>query len=93
MSDMPDDVAPAQLALYGADWCPDCRRSKRLLDRLGVPYAYHDVEADPDALARAEQISGRMSIPVIVFPDGHHVVEPSDPDLRADLEAAGLLPA
>jgi hypothetical protein len=35
---------------------------------------------------------GKQSIPVIVFPDGHHLTEPSDPALRAELEAAGLLP-
>ena len=35
---------------------------------------------------------GRQSIPVVVFPDGHHLTEPSDPALRTDLEAAGLLP-
>ena len=35
---------------------------------------------------------GRQSIPVVVFPDGHHLTEPSDPALRTDLEAAGLIP-
>ena len=82
----------ADLTLYSADWCPDCRRSKRLLDRLDVPYALRDVEHDPAAAEEAVRISGRQSIPVIVFPDGHHLVEPSDPQLRADLEAAGLIP-
>jgi glutaredoxin-like protein len=82
----------ADLTLYSADWCPDCRRSKRLLDRLAVPYSVRDVEHDPAAADEAVQISGRQSIPVIVFPDGHHLVEPSDPQLRADLEAAGLIP-
>lgn len=81
------------LTLYSADWCPDCRRSKRLLDRLSVPYTIRDVEHDPSAADEAVRISGRQSIPVIVFPDGHHLVEPSDPQLRADLEAAGLIPA
>ncbi|HEX6886963.1 MAG TPA: glutaredoxin family protein [Candidatus Nanopelagicales bacterium] len=80
------------LTLYGADWCPDCRRSKRLLDKLGVTYDYRDVETDAVALAEAESISGRQSIPVILFPGGHHVVEPSDKQLQADLATAGLLP-
>ena len=91
MSAMPDATPPSSLTLYGADWCPDCRRSKRLLDRLAVPYDYRDVELDEEAIAQAVAISGRQSIPVIVFPDGHHLVEPSDPQLRADLEAAGLI--
>ncbi len=83
----------ADLIVYGADWCPDCRRSKRLLDRLEVPYTYLDVDADADAMAAMKaRNDGRQSIPVVVFPDGHHLTEPSDPRLRADLETAGLLP-
>lgn len=81
----------AELTIYSADWCPDCRRSKRLLDRLGVDYVLRDVEADEAAAAEAVQVSGRHSIPVVVFPDGHHLVEPADRDLEADLRAAGLL--
>lgn len=82
----------AELTVYGADWCPDCRRSKRLLDRLEVPYTYLDVDADPEAMtAMKSRNGGRQSIPVVVFADGHHLTEPSDPALRAELEAAGLL--
>jgi mycoredoxin len=84
----------AELTVYGGDWCPDCRRSKRLLDRLGVPYTYLDVDADDQAMAAMTAMNGgRQSIPVVMFPDGHFLVEPSDPDLRADVEAAGLLPS
>lgn len=80
------------LTLYGADWCPDCRRSKRLLDRLGIAYAWRDTEHDEDALADLLALNGgRRSIPVIVFPDGHRLTEPSDPKLRSELVAAGLL--
>ncbi len=83
----------ADLTVYGADWCPDCRRSKRLLDRLQVPYTYVDVDADPEALEMMKSLNGgRQSIPVVVFPDGHHLTEPSDPALAAGLGAAGLLP-
>lgn len=82
----------ADLTVYGAEWCPDCRRSKRLLDRHEVPYTYLDVDADAQALAAMLELNdGRQSIPVIVFPDGHHLTEPSDPALRADLQAAGLI--
>jgi mycoredoxin len=80
----------ADVTVFGADWCPDCRRSKRLLDRLGVAYLYRDLDAEPGAAGEAQEISGRQSIPVIVLPDGSHLVEPSDPDLRARLVAAGL---
>ena len=80
------------LTIFGADWCPDCRRSKRLLDRLGVPYTWRDTEHDEDALSELLDFTGgRQSIPVIVFPDGHHVTEPSDPALRRELVQAQLL--
>ncbi len=83
----------SDLTVYGADWCPDCRRSKKLLDRLGVAYTYVDVDEDAAALATMKSLNGgRQSIPVVVFPDGHHLTEPSDPALTADLESAGLLP-
>lgn len=74
-----------RIVMFGADWCSDCRRSKALLDREGVDYEYIDVEADPTAADRARAISGRTNIPVVVFPDGTHLVEPSDAELSARL--------
>jgi len=73
--------------MYGADWCRDCRRSKSVLDADGVPYEYIDVEALPDAAAEAQRISGRLNIPVVVFPDGSHLVEPTDAALRERVAA------
>ena len=71
--------------MFGADWCSDCRRSKKLLDGLGVDYDYVDVEVVVDGADRAKAISGRTQIPVIVFPDGTHLVEPTDAELSAKL--------
>lgn len=75
--------------MYGAEWCGDCRRSKKLLDELGVDYEYVDLEADVAAADIARGISGRTNIPVIAFPDGTHVVEPSNDELREKLAALG----
>ncbi|MBD4566801.1 NrdH-redoxin, partial [Xanthomonas citri pv. citri] len=69
--------APA-LTVYGADWCRDCLRTKRQLDELGVAYDYVDLVADPAQADAAERISGRTNIPVVVFPDGEHQVEPTN---------------
>lgn len=76
-----------KITMYGAEWCGDCRRSKKLLDDMGADYEYVDLEADADAADRARAISGRTNIPVIVFADGSHFVEPSDAELRAKVEA------
>jgi glutaredoxin-like protein len=77
--------------MFGADWCRDCRRTKAQLDRLGVPYEYVDLEAEPTAADVAREISGRTSIPVVVYPDASHHVEPSDADVEAKLRELALV--
>ncbi len=79
------------IRMYGADWCGDCRRSKRLLDELGVGYEWIDVEADPGARTRMREINGgRNVIPTIVLPDGSFLTEPSNEELARTLQTAGL---
>jgi len=81
-----------EITMYSADWCGDCRRSKRLLDSLNVEYTIIDVEADPSAAAKVVEINGgAQSIPVIVFSDGTHLTEPSDMALTAKLEALSII--
>lgn len=82
----------SNITMYSADWCGDCRRSKRLMDSLNVEYTIIDVEADPTASDKVIEINGgQRSIPVIVFPDGTHLTEPSDNDLKAKLEALNII--
>jgi mycoredoxin len=81
----------SKVTMFGADWCSDCRRSKALLDKLAVDYDYVDVEESAEAADRALAISGRTSIPVILFPDAEFQVEPSDADLTSKLEAIGAV--
>ena len=81
-----------EITMYSADWCGDCRRSKRLLDSLDVKYNLIDVEADASASDKVIEINGgQRSIPVILFPDGTHLTEPSDNDLKAKLEALKII--
>lgn len=78
--------------MYFADWCGDCRRSKRLMDELNVVYTLIDIEADSAAADKVIEINGGMrSIPVIVFADGTHLTEPSDIDLKAKLTSLGII--
>jgi glutaredoxin len=81
----------AEVTFYGADWCGDCRRSKALLNAVGVEYELKDVEQSAEFTEEAKTISGRTNIPVIVFADGKHLVEPSDPELHAELKLRGLV--
>jgi mycoredoxin len=80
------------ITMYSADWCGDCRRSKRLLNELNVPYTIIDVDADESAAEKVIEINGGMrSIPVIVFDDGTHLTEPSDAALKEKLQSLGVI--
>lgn len=81
----------AEVTYYGAEWCSDCRRSKALLNKEGVAFEEKNVELSAELANEAETIAGRKNIPVIVFADGEHLVEPSDADLKAALSARGLI--
>ena len=82
----------SSITMYSADWCGDCRRSKRLLDSLNVKYNLIDIETDEVASAKVIEINGGMrSIPVIVFADGTHLTEPSDNALKAKLKEMAII--
>jgi mycoredoxin len=85
------DTATSGIQMYGAMWCGDCIRTKAQLDRLGVEYTFLDIEHDDALRDAAVTISGRQSIPVVVLPDGTHLVEPSSPELEARLRDLGIL--
>ena len=80
-----------KVVLYGAEWCGDCRRSKRFLEQNKVSYTYIDVENDEKGKEKAIEICGKQSIPVITFSDGTFLVEPSDLDLKKKLEEISVL--
>jgi len=82
----------SEITMYGAEWCGDCRRSKKFLDANNVKYNYIDVEADVTASEKVIEINGGMrSIPVILFSDGTNLTEPSDAALKEKLEALKVL--
>ena len=82
----------SKIIMYSADWCGDCRRSKRLLDSLNVKYNLIDIEADSAAAEKVIEINGGMrSIPVIVFADGTHLTEPSDIALKTKLMELAII--
>ena len=67
------------IKVYGAGWCPDCRRAKRFLGDQRIPFEWHDIEVDPDGVRTVqERNDGNDIIPTIIFPDGSHLSEPSN---------------
>ncbi|MGD0832923.1 MAG: FAD-dependent oxidoreductase [Candidatus Dormibacteria bacterium] len=76
----------SEIRLYGAPWCPDCKRSKRFLAEHRVPYQFIDIDDDAEGLRFVEELQkGGRTIPTIVFPEGDHLLEPSDGDLARRL--------
>jgi len=77
-----------EIRVYSTKYCPDCRRAKKILNRRGVPYTDIDVGKDAEGLAYIEQVNdGKRIVPTIVFPDGDILVEPSNQELDAKLDA------
>jgi thioredoxin reductase (NADPH) len=73
-----DDV----IRVYGASWCPDCRRAKRFLGDQRISFEWHDIEVDPEGVRIVrERNDGNNIIPTIVFPDDSHLSEPSNEEL------------
>jgi mycoredoxin len=70
---------------YGAAWCGDCVRARALLEHYGVDFTYHDVDASEADKAKAIELSGRPNIPVLLFPDGSVLTEPSNPLFNSKL--------
>ena len=80
----------SETIIFGADWCGDCRRAKLVFDRADAPYRYIDLVEDPEAAEVARDISGRTNIPVILYSDGSHQVEPSNAEMQRKIEELGL---
>ncbi|MCY3569649.1 MAG: FAD-dependent oxidoreductase [Chloroflexi bacterium] len=76
----------AELKVYGAPWCPDCRRSKAFLSEHRIDYDWIDIDQDSNALATVEALqNGGRSIPTIILSDGGMLIEPSDEELARAL--------
>lgn len=81
-------TAAPDIKLYGAEWCPDCHRSRNYLDSQSVTYEYINVDGDDDAQNYVKQVNdNRLIIPTIVFPDGSVLVEPSNAELARKLRS------
>jgi len=75
-----------RIILYGADWCPDCRKSKAFLDDNSINYHFIDTELNQWAIPIITKLNnGKRRIPTIVINDDTVLVEPSNEELRQAL--------
>ena len=73
------DAGEPALTVYGAPWCPHCKRVKKFLAAHRVRYAKVDIDLHPEAIERLKQLQdGGQIIPTVVYADGTHEVNPSD---------------
>jgi thioredoxin reductase (NADPH) len=76
----------ADVTVYGAPWCPDCRRAKKFLAEQRVAYEWVDIDKDVEGLRLVEELQkGGRTIPTIVFADGGLLVDPPNEDLARRL--------
>lgn len=82
-------VPRADLRLYSAAWCADCRTAKRVLEESGL--TYDEINLDEDATAEAMVLArsgGRRVIPTLLFGDRLWLFNPGAQLLRRWLESA-----
>lgn len=70
------------IRLLGSQWSPQSFAAKEFLSRNRVPYQWVDLDSDTVARALAESLAGDVTrLPIVVFPDGTHLVAPSQVEL------------
>lgn len=83
---MTNHQSSPEITIYGAYWCPDCRRSKQFLGEHQIPYRWVDIEQDKQGEAYVlQKNNGKRIIPTIEFADGSILVEPSNAELATKL--------
>lgn len=75
--------------MYGAAWCADCHRIRRLLDECGTAYDYYDIDHDADAQARARTLAGGREVVPVVQIGPATLLDPTNEALLNALPANG----
>lgn len=71
--------------MYGAGWCPDCRRAKSFLNEHDIEFEYVDVDLDANATKTVEQINkGKRIIPTLII-NGKSLTNPDNSSLASAL--------
>lgn len=63
-------AAPAQVPqveLYVTSWCPYCTKAKAFFEQRGIAYQLYDVERDPAAAKRKQQLDTGRGVPFAII--------------------------
>jgi len=74
--------------IAGSRWSPQSFVARDFLARNQIPYQWIDIDTDAPARELVQSTAGDLSrLPVVLFPDGRHLVAPSNSELA---ERVGL---
>ena len=77
----------AVVRVYGAHWCPDCRRCKTFLGEYSIPYEWIDILEQPEVTGELlEKTGGKRALPTVEFADGEIMLGPANADLARKLD-------
>ena len=80
----PHTLHPDRIVIYTTSACGDCQMAKAWFQQKQLAYLEINLEEDHLADAFVRQIGGGFaSVPLIIFPDGSYLVEPSMQELTA----------
>jgi mycoredoxin len=70
----------SEIILYTANWCGDCRRTKRFLNERGVPFSEVNIDEDVEAEELVLRVNdGLRKVPTIQVDDRYFACSPFDP--------------
>jgi thioredoxin reductase (NADPH) len=75
------------IRVIGNRWSPFSHQVKDFLARNQVPFKWLDIELEPDAAKFMEyaQADGRQQLPLVLFPDGSRLIQPSNLEIAAKI--------
>jgi glutaredoxin-like protein NrdH len=81
------------IMLFALSTCPWCRKTKQLLNDMGVAYSYIDVDLTrdkerEDTLNEVKKWNPALSFPVLVFNNSKAIVGFKEDQIREALKAA-----
>ena len=72
------------IRVLGSQWSPESFAVKEFLSGNRVPYEWVDLDVDATARALLESLTDDLTqLPVVLFPDGTHLVAPTSVELAA----------
>ncbi len=74
------------IRVAGARWSQACFDTKDFLSRNNVPYQWLDIDQHPPTRELVQRLTGDLTkLPVVLFPDGSHLVAPTHTELAAKI--------